>query len=113
VTTTPTPPLDPGLQPERTNLAWRRTALSLLVWSLAALRILPAIFGWWAASIALVGMAFSIVAFVTARRRYSQQSNMLALSNDSSSRVGAAVIAGAAALAATLGIMALLIVIAR
>lgn len=33
---------DPGLQPERTELAWRRTALSIGIGSLICLRVLPA-----------------------------------------------------------------------
>lgn len=36
---------DRGLQPERTELAWRRTALSVGVGSVVALRILPTLLG--------------------------------------------------------------------
>jgi len=36
---------DPGLQPARTQLAWRRTALSIAVGSVVAARLLPQAMG--------------------------------------------------------------------
>ena len=66
---------DPGLQPERTELAWRRTALAIGVGSLIALRVLPAIAptpglqqAWLAPGI--VGVAFAVLLWVRARARH-------------------------------------------
>lgn len=61
---------DPGLQPERTQLAWRRTALSIAVVSLIAARALPLILGsgLWVIP-GVVGVAASALFWVAAARR--------------------------------------------
>ena len=61
---------DPGLQPERTALAWRRTALSLAVGSMVSLRLLPEAFnhtGW--AVPGLFGVLVSGLLWLYAGRR--------------------------------------------
>lgn len=62
---------DPGLQPERTNLAWRRTALSLCIGSIASLRLLPSVLGdalWFAPGVA--GVVFAAWMWWVAAYRY-------------------------------------------
>ncbi len=49
-------PRDPGLQPERTALAWNRTGLSLVVNALLVLRA-----GWTSSSTPLVVVAFALL----------------------------------------------------
>jgi uncharacterized membrane protein YidH (DUF202 family) len=63
---------DPGLQPERTELAWRRTTLSIAAGSLVAMRLLPEIFGHglWVLPGA-VGLVVSGLVWLAARGRYS------------------------------------------
>ena len=66
---------DPGLQPERTELAWRRTALSIAVGSVVAMRLLPDALGsgWWILP-GILGVIFSAVLWRWSRRRYERLS---------------------------------------
>ena len=63
---------DPGLQPERTELAWRRTALTIAVGSLVALRLLPTVLenALWVIP-GCVGIIAAFVMWVLARRRFT------------------------------------------
>ena len=61
--------LDAGLQPERTQLAWRRTVLSLVVGGLVAWRVLPPAIGWYGVAAGAAGIAASMLLAVLATRR--------------------------------------------
>lgn len=66
-------PFDPGLQPERTELAWRRTALAIAIGSLVSLRIfpllLPPAFAAWGFAPGAVGLGAACALWFAARRR--------------------------------------------
>lgn len=59
---------DPGLQPERTELAWRRTTLAVTVGALVALRLPPPL-GSWLISVGLVGLVMAVLIWVLVHRR--------------------------------------------
>ncbi|WP_407343355.1 DUF202 domain-containing protein [Pengzhenrongella phosphoraccumulans] len=61
---------DPGLQPERTALAWRRTSLALGTASLLAVRVLGEFFGTWAAMTAGFGVLAAVWITFLAHRRH-------------------------------------------
>jgi len=63
---------DSGLQPERTVLAWHRTALSLGVGGLIALRLLPPVLGTWSLAAGLAGIALAGTVWTLAARRARQ-----------------------------------------
>lgn len=63
-------PFDPGLQPERTSLAWQRTAISLTVGSLVYARVQASYLGVWAWGFALVGVVLGVLVGHRARARY-------------------------------------------
>ena len=79
---------DAGLQPERTALAWRRTALSLFVGSIVAVRILPEVLGGWAVILGLVGVAAAGALLWAVHRRYLTHHRMLTERGDRSPLAG-------------------------
>lgn len=64
---------DPGLQPERTELAWRRTALAVAIGSLLSLRILPLALPTpaevWGFAPGILGLVAACAIWLAARRR--------------------------------------------
>jgi len=67
-----------GLQSERTFLAWRRTALSLLVGSVVSYRVLAQAIGWWSVVVGTLGLVVTGVVWVLARRRSRRSAGALA-----------------------------------
>ncbi|EWT01284.1 hypothetical protein N865_10725 [Intrasporangium oryzae NRRL B-24470] len=68
----PAAPADPGLPAERTSLAWRRTAISVAVGSLVALKVLPPSLGALGYALAVLGLLWCLDLTLTARRRYDE-----------------------------------------
>ena len=107
-----TSPADPGLQAERTSLAWRRTALSVAVGSLLAIRVLPPQVGPFRYAVALLGLLWSVDLALTARRRYRDGSRLVRMPDNPNGRAVAAVpIARTAAIAGVLAVAALALVV--
>jgi len=75
-------PWDPGLQPERTALAWRRTGLALTVGSLIGLRVLPPVLGPAAYVLAGLGVVVSLAVLAAAHRRYRRVHHLLLAARD-------------------------------
>lgn len=103
---------DPGLQPERTELAWRRTALALGAGSLVAARLLPEVFQHAAWAFAgLAGLIAATVLWVAARRRYRKVTDVLGRDGDRAVLPDASLIIALTSLVFTIGIVALAIVL--
>jgi putative membrane protein len=103
-------PFDPGLQPERTLLAWRRTYLALGVACLVGARLLPPIAG--PASLALVGAALGVVVVIAigAERAYRRIHSELT-SDEPRHPGGGGLILAAAALTSVCAAAALAVVL--
>lgn len=65
-------PADSGLQPERTELAWRRTLLALTVASVASTRALYPLLGRAAVLIGIAGIVLAAALAITTRHRFAR-----------------------------------------
>lgn len=63
---------DSGLQPERTELAWRRTLLALAASALVSVRVLPEALGDWTVATGLGGVVVAAALWVLADRRHAR-----------------------------------------
>lgn len=103
---------DPGLQPERTQLAWRRTALSIAVVSLIAARALPMILGsgvWIIPGV--VGVAASAVFWIAAARRAHAVDHALSPAPHPERMPDGRLIAGLVVFATAAGLLALAVLL--
>ncbi|WP_432561700.1 DUF202 domain-containing protein [Kineococcus sp. SYSU DK003] len=103
---------DPGLQPERTALAWRRTSLSLLAVSLGAARVLPTQLGTGAVVLGLLGAAWAVGIHHLSGRRVRRATDRLLTAGDlAHPHSGGVLLAGTAAVVLLLGLGGLALVL--
>lgn len=105
--------LDPGLQPERTELAWRRTSLSLALGSLVGMRLLPEAFGsgWWGAP-GILGVLFAVFLWRLSRRRYEQSTSAAVLTGEHATGPDGALLAALGVFVTLTGALAIAVVLA-
>ncbi|MBM7412060.1 putative membrane protein [Clavibacter michiganensis] len=108
-------PSDPGLQPERTALAWRRTALALVAGSLLGLRVLPTLLGAAGLVVAAAGVIAALAVLTTAHLRYRRVHRILTAGSvdPGTGLPGGALPALVAALTACAGLAALFLALGR
>ena len=112
---TPAELFDPGMQPERTALAWRRTSLSIAAGSIVALRIFPLTLGPWAIAPGALALALAGGLFAASHVRYRRNHRAMISARDQRATValaGGALLAFTAAVALALGAIAAVILIA-
>lgn len=103
---------DPGLQPERTALAWRRTGLALLTGSLVATRILPEVLGVWAVGVGVLGVLASGALLIAVQRRYHGHHTRLTTEGDRAPIAGGRLIAATAAFTMVAGVVTAVLFVA-
>jgi uncharacterized membrane protein YidH (DUF202 family) len=105
---------DPALQPERTELSWRRTSLALGAGSLVAIRLLPVALGIpWTMAIGVAGVIAAAGLWIAARRRRVRTVRALLDQGDRARLPGAAALMALVVVSTSAGVLGLLVVLAR
>jgi len=107
------PAPDPGLQPERTALAWRRTALALMVGPVVAARLLLPDVGVVVALALVAGLGLGLAVALVAARRDRSAVRALSGRADPGGPPGAGLLAVTAAVPVVGGIVAAAYLLAR
>ena len=102
---------DEGMQPERTALAWRRSALSLLVGSVAGARLLAPQLGVFALVLGVAGCGAGIWTYLAAGVRSRRTTARLLSDRHLGEGPHAGVLAATAGYCALLGASALFLVV--
>ena len=106
---------DAGMQPERTALSWRRTALSMAAGSVAAVRVFPVLFGAWTLVPTSLAVVLAVIVFVSAQVRYRRNHRALLESRTANTRAlleDGRMIALVAIVTTILGILAAVLLVA-
>jgi len=106
-------PFDPGLQIERTALAWRRTGLALAVLAVGGARLLSSQWGAGTVVAASVGVVAAAITFVSRLRHRTQHVALNTAQGDLVVLPGGALAAALALCSLILGLIALAFAIAR
>jgi hypothetical protein len=103
---------DPGLQPERTALAWRRTGLAVAVGAIAGTRLLAPALGAGALVVGLLGLSLAVLLVLGSTRRARRTEACLLQDGNLVSGPGGRLIAAVCVACTTVGVAALSVVVA-
>jgi putative membrane protein len=102
---------DPGLQPERTALAWRRTGLAVAVGAIAGTRLLVPTLGAGAVVLGLLGLALAVLLLLGSTRRARRAQACLLRDGNLVSGPGGRLIAAVCIACTSVGVAALAVVL--
>ncbi|MDQ0864510.1 DUF202 domain-containing protein [Arthrobacter globiformis] len=100
---------DPGLQPERTDMAWGRTTLSLTVAAAIFLRWMPD-HGWFTATLVAAAIVTALAINLTRKRRFHRAINGIKGEAITADVASTAAVAASVIILAALGICTVLLI---